>query len=96
MCLSKISMTIILLVLLNACGSKQVEQLSVSNGLIGSYESITLPGAKGSLFIIGGGSRSLSLMSGMVDRLSTLDDLVIVRKEMAVEFHKLTPKLNNH
>ena len=77
-CLSKMSMTIILLVLLNSCGSKQVEQLSVSNGLIGSYESITLPGAKGSLFIIGGGSRSLSLMSGMVDRLSTLDDLVIV------------------
>ena len=76
--LGKGSITIILLVLLNACGSKQDDQKSLSNDLIGSYASITLPGAKGSLFIIGGGSRSLSLMSGMVDRLSTLDDLVIV------------------
>ena len=50
--LSKISIASILLVLLNACGSKQVEQGSVSNGLIGSYASITLPGAQGSLLLL--------------------------------------------
>lgn len=39
---------------------------------------LTLPGAAGTLFIIGGGSRPLSLMQGVVDRMASKDDLVVV------------------
>ena len=37
-----------------------------------------LSGAKGTLFVIGGGSRPLSLMDGVVRRMSSKQDLVIV------------------
>ena len=39
---------------------------------------ITMPGGTGTLFIIGGGRRPLSLMQGVVDRMEHPDDLVVV------------------
>jgi cyanophycinase-like exopeptidase len=44
----------------------------------GSWESLTMEEGAGTLFIIGGGSRPLSLMQGVVDRMASKDDLVIV------------------
>ena len=39
---------------------------------------LTMEGGTGTLFIIGGGSRPLSLMQGVVDRMDSRDDLAIV------------------
>jgi len=47
---------------------------SVANG----YERLVTEGATGTLFIIGGGSRPLSLMEGVVRRLPSPDALVLV------------------
>ncbi len=43
-----------------------------------TYEALVIPDAQGTLFIIGGGSRPLDLMAGVVQRLPSKDALVIV------------------
>ena len=44
----------------------------------GALKSLTMEEGTGTLFIIGGGSRPLSLMQGVVDRMASKDDLVVV------------------
>lgn len=43
-----------------------------------TYQDVAMDEATGTLFIIGGGSRPLSLMDGVVNRMASKDDLVVV------------------
>jgi len=43
-----------------------------------TYRNLTMDEATGTLFIAGGGSRPLSLMEGVVNRMESKDDLVVV------------------
>ncbi|MDB2473931.1 cyanophycinase [bacterium] len=43
-----------------------------------TYQDVAMDDATGTLFIIGGGSRPLSLMDGVVNRMASKDDLVVV------------------
>ena len=43
-----------------------------------THEGLTLDGGTGTLFVIGGGSRPLSLMQGVVERMDSPGDLVVV------------------
>lgn len=63
-----------MVLVLISCGTDQPHTRADAEASI----HIGLPEAQGTLFIIGGGSRPLSLMDGVVQRMASKQDLVVV------------------
>lgn len=59
-----------------ACQQAQAPQADLAS--VDAYTAWTMEGAQGTLFVIGGGSRSLELMSGVTRRMPSLDASVVV------------------